>query len=44
VIRDQMGTTTSVALRGATTACGGWFIVDAIEKLANSAAAQAASR
>jgi iron complex transport system substrate-binding protein len=39
VIRDQLGIVNSVALRGATTACGGWFIVDAIEALANSAAA-----
>ena len=38
VIRDQLGTTESVALRGATTACGGWFIVDAIELLASAAA------
>jgi iron complex transport system substrate-binding protein len=40
VIRDQLGIVNSVALRGATTACGGWFIVDAIEALANSAAAK----
>jgi iron complex transport system substrate-binding protein len=38
VIRDQLGKTNSVALRGATTACGGWFIVDAIELLASAAA------
>jgi len=42
VIRDQLGTVNSVALRGATTACGGWFIVDAIEALANGAAANGA--
>jgi iron complex transport system substrate-binding protein len=34
VLRNQLGTTQSVELSGATTACGGWFIVDAIEKLA----------
>jgi iron complex transport system substrate-binding protein len=38
VIRDQLGSTESVALRGATTACGGWFIVDAIARLAKAAA------
>ena len=36
VLRDQLGSAQSVALSGATTACGGWFILDAIEKLASA--------
>lgn len=34
IIRDQLKSTRSVLLEGATTACGGWFLVDAVERLA----------
>ncbi|MGV0036629.1 MAG: ABC transporter substrate-binding protein [Candidatus Azotimanducaceae bacterium WSBS_2022_MAG_OTU7] len=34
VLQAQLGGIPSVVLSGATTACGGWFIVDAVEKLA----------
>ncbi len=44
VLRGQLGGTQSVALSGATTTCGGWFIVDAIEKLAAAREATEFSR
>ena len=36
IIRDQLKSTRSVVLESATTACGGWFLVDAVERLAES--------
>ncbi|HIG41447.1 MAG: ABC transporter substrate-binding protein [bacterium] len=36
IIRGQLESTRSVVLDGATTACGGWFLVDAVERLAES--------
>ena len=36
VIRKQLGNARGVMLEGATTSCGGWFIIDAIEKLARN--------
>lgn len=37
LIRDQLTETKSITLEGATTACGGWFLVDAVEQLAQGA-------
>jgi len=34
IIRKQLSATRTIALEGATTACGGWFLVDAVEQLA----------
>ncbi|MFT7222308.1 MAG: iron complex transport system substrate-binding protein [Candidatus Azotimanducaceae bacterium] len=38
MIRSQLSSTKSVSLDGATTACGGWFLVDAVEQLSEGAA------
>lgn len=40
IIRAQLGSKPSVSLDAATTACGGWFILDAIEALASTTSAQ----
>ena len=37
IIRDQLDSTRSITLDSATTTCGGWFLVDAVEKLAAGA-------
>lgn len=37
MIRNQLSETRAVTLDSATTACGGWFLVDAIEQLAAGA-------
>ncbi len=42
VARRQMETLPTVPLQGAWTACGGWFLVDAIETLAAAGAATTA--
>ena len=34
IIRKQLSATRTIALEGATTSCGGWFLVDAVEQLA----------
>ena len=34
IIRKQLSAKRTIALEGATTACGGWFLVDAVEQLA----------
>ncbi len=33
IIKDQLSQAHSITLDSATTACGGWFLVDAVEKL-----------
>jgi iron complex transport system substrate-binding protein len=38
VARSQLADRTVVPLQGAWTACGGWFLMDAVEALANAAA------
>ncbi|MEM6535897.1 MAG: ABC transporter substrate-binding protein [Pseudomonadota bacterium] len=37
VSRSLMASTPAVPLKGAWTACGGWFVIDAIEALSNGA-------
>ena len=39
LIRNQLANQTKISLDGATTSCGGWFLLDAIEKLANGESA-----
>jgi iron complex transport system substrate-binding protein len=36
IIRRTMATVPVAALEGATTACGGWFVMDAVEVLAST--------
>ncbi len=37
MIRGQLSKMRTASLEGATTACGGWFLVDAVEELARAA-------
>lgn len=37
MIRGQLSNMRSISLESATTACGGWFLVDAVERLADGA-------
>lgn len=43
IARQQIETRPTVSFPGAWTACGGWFLADAVEALAEEAARQAAS-
>ena len=44
VVRTRLSKKSTIALNSATTACGGWFILDAVEKLASLNTEQAGSQ